>query len=60
MCQKNESEFMTTADVAKALRCSLPTARHIMSRPDFPMVRVGKNMKVNRDAFYEWSKKRRI
>ena len=52
--------FMTTVDVAKALGCSLPTARAIMRRRDFPLIREGKNMKVSRDAFLKWSKERHI
>ena len=52
--------FMNTKEVAEALGCSLPTARNIMMRADFPLVRVGKNFKVSEQAFIEWSKKRRV
>lgn len=52
--------FLTTNDVAKALKCSLPAARAIMMRADFPLIRVGKNFKVNKNAFMEWSNKRRV
>lgn len=52
--------FMSTEDVAKALGCSLPTARAIMRRHDFPLIRVGKNLKVSRDAFQKWSEGRHI
>ncbi len=52
--------FMSTEDVAKALGCSLPTARAIMRRHDFPLIRVGKNLKVSRDAFLKWSEGRHI
>ena len=53
-------KFLSTKEVAEALGCSLPTARNIMMRADFPLVRVGKNFKVSEQAFIEWSKKRRI
>ena len=53
-------KFLNTKDVAKALGCSLPTARRIMSRQDFPLIRVGKNMKVSNAAFLKWSEARRI
>ena len=53
-------KFLSTKEVAKALGCSLPTARTIMMRADFPLVRVGKNFKVNEQAFIEWSKNRRV
>lgn len=52
--------FMNTKEVAEALGCSLPTARNLMMRADFPLVRVGKNFKVSEQAFIEWSKKRRV
>ncbi len=53
-------KFLTTKDVANALSCSLPTARNIMMRADFPLLRVGKNFKVSEQAFIEWSKTRRV
>lgn len=56
----NNIRFIGTKDVANVLGCSLPTARSIMMRADFPLIRVGKNMKVSEQAFLEWSKKRRV
>lgn len=53
-------KFLTTKDVANALGCSLPTARNIMMRADFPLLRIGKNFKVSEQAFIEWSKTRRV
>ncbi len=53
-------KFLNTKDVAKALGCSLPTARSIMLRAEFPLVMVGRAMKVSEKAFEEWSKKRHI
>ena len=53
-------KFLTTKDVANALGCSLPTARNIMMRADFPLLRVGKYFKVSEQAFIEWSKTRRV
>ena len=55
-----EIKFMNTKQVAQALGCSMPTARQIMMRADFPLIRVGKNYKVSEQAFVEWSKKRRV
>ena len=57
---KDEIIFLTTKDIAEALKCSLPTARNIMLRADFPLIRVGKNVKVSEQAFKEWSSKRRV
>lgn len=55
-----EFRFLNTKEVAEALGCSLPTARQIMMRADFPLIRVGKNLKVEAQAFLEWAKQRRV
>lgn len=52
-----EIKFIGTKEVAEALGCSLPTARNIMLRADFPLIRVGKNLKVELNAFLNWSQK---
>lgn len=52
--------FMDTKDIAKALGCSLPTARAIMRKQSFPLIRVGRSMKVSRDAFLKWSQGRHV
>ena len=57
---KDELEFLNTEEVAMALHCSVPTARRIMKRPDFPLIRVGKNMRISRQAFLKWAETRRI
>ena len=57
---KNDVQFLNTKEVAKALGCSLPTARKIMRRPDFPLIRAGKNMRVSEMAFIKWAETRRI
>lgn len=57
----NESTvFYGTKDVAKCLGCSLPTAREIMHRSDFPAIKVGKNLKVSKTAFEQWAMQRRM
>ena len=50
--------FLGTKEVAKALGCSLPTARQIMMRHDFPLIRVGRFMKVEKSALIEWASHR--
>ena len=52
--------FLDTKAVAKHLGCSLPTARQIMYRADFPLIKVGKNLRVERSALKEWAQKRRV
>lgn len=57
---RGELVFLSTKDVAEALGCSLPTARKIMRRPSFPLIRAGKNFRVSKSAFLNWSGSRRI
>ena len=57
----NSKEYITfynTVDVAKMLGCSLPVARAIMYRADFPLLRVGKALKVSKPAFEKWVSQR--
>lgn len=56
--QKDYITFYNTMDVAKMLGCSPPVARAIMYRADFPLLRVGKALKVSKPAFEEWASKR--
>lgn len=51
--------FLTTKDVAEILGCSIPTARNLFRRPDFPTIKVGKNFKVSKTAFEEWASVKR-
>ena len=53
-------KFIGTKEVARILGCSLPTARNIMLRADFPLLRIGKNYRVNLQSLIEWSKQRRV
>ena len=39
-----DTVFYDTKAVAKCLGCSIPTARNIMYRADFPLVKAGKNL----------------
>ena len=55
---KQNSLFLTTKDVAQLMGISVPLARQIMRKKDFPLVRAGKNYKVLRSAFIEWASKR--
>lgn len=57
--EKEYITFYNTKDVAQMLGCSLPVARAIMYRADFPLIRVGKALKVSKPAFEEWTLKNR-
>ena len=54
-----ETIFYSTKDVAKCLGCSIPTAREIMYRRDFPLIKAGKNLRVLKSAFEQWASTRR-
>ena len=61
MIEKNDDlVFLNTKELAALLGCSLPTVRRIMQRRDFPLIRVGKNMKVSREALKKWAEERHI
>lgn len=52
--------FLDTKEVAKFLGCSVPTARQIMYRQDFPLIKVGKNLRVEKTALKKWAQHRHI
>ena len=58
--EKEILEFYGTRGVAQCLGCSLPTAREIMHRYDFPLIKVGKNLRVQKAAFEKWASERRV
>lgn len=53
-------QFIGTKEVAELLGCSIPIARQIMQRKDFPLVKTGKNLKVMKSEFIRWASKRRV
>lgn len=53
-------KMLNTKEVAEILRCSIPTARNIMLRYDFPLIMVGKNMRVSEEAFRKWAMQRHV
>ena len=52
--------FLGTKDIAKLMGCSIPVARQIMTRKDFPLVMCGKNLKVMKSEFIKWASQRRV
>lgn len=49
-----------TKEVATALCCSLATARQVMHRRDFPLIKAGRNLRVSLPAFENWLQARRV
>lgn len=52
--------LLGTEEVAEILKCSLASARQVMSRADFPLIMVGKNFRVSEKAFAEWLMKQHV
>lgn len=57
---KSDIKMLNTKEVAEILRCSIPTARNIMRHYDFPLIMVGKNMRVSEEAFQKWAMNRHV
>ena len=58
----NESDmmFFNPEQIAQLLGCSVPVARQLWHRKDFPGLRIGKNFKVSKAAFELWCMDRRV
>ena len=56
----SDIEFIGTKEIAQYMGCSLPVARQIMHRRDFPLVKVGRSLKTMRSSFIEWASERRV
>lgn len=59
--QKNREDIkkktLSTSDVAEFLDCSEKKARELMKSKGFPLLMVGKNMKVLKTSFDKWIEK---
>ncbi len=49
-----------TKEVAKFFHCSIPTAREIMRRGDFPLLKLGGKWMVLKSALIKWASEKRI
>ena len=49
-----------TKDIARIMGCSVPTAREIMHRADFPLISIGKILRVSKPAFEKWTMEKRM
>lgn len=58
--EENKIIFYNTKEVADVLNCSIPTARQLFHRPDFPALKIGKNFRVERSALEKWASERRF
>lgn len=53
-------QFIGTKEVASLMGCSVPVARQIMRRKDFPLIMCGKNLKVMKSELVRWASQRRV
>ncbi len=58
--EKSMMKFIGTKEVAELMGCSVPVAREIMRRKDFPLVKCGKNLKVMKSQFLKWASIQRV
>ena len=47
-------EVMTIKDVQEFLKISKNTAYDLIKREEFPVVRLGRLLRINREKFLEW------
>ena len=57
--ERSMMTFIGTKEVAELMGCSIPVARAIMNRKDFPLVKCGKNYRVMKSEFFRWASERR-
>lgn len=56
----NGMQFIGSKEIATLMGCSLPVARQIMRRKDFPLIKCGKNLKVMKSEFVKWASEKRL
>ena len=55
----DDARFLDVKELAFYLNCSEKVAYQIMHRPDFPLIKVGTSLRVNRKALIDWASVRR-
>ncbi|ARK28742.1 helix-turn-helix domain-containing protein [Halalkalibacter krulwichiae] len=46
--------ILKVGDIAEIIGVSDRSAYEIMERPDFPLIRIGRQKRVQREAFFGW------
>ena len=54
----NCPEYMTVDEISRLLRIGRQKAYELVGREDFPSIRIGRVIRVPRDAFLEWVRDR--
>lgn len=55
-----ENLIMDSDDVAEMFGWSKQTAQEFMSRPDFPLIKIGKKLQVNRLALIKYTMRKTV
>ena len=51
-------KFLNVKDVARIMGISVPTARKLFDKRDFPAIRAGRRILVSEEAFWQYMMKR--
>ncbi|PKR85054.1 helix-turn-helix domain-containing protein [Heyndrickxia camelliae] len=54
MEQKDFPVLLTADEISQILKCSKRVAYEIMDQKDFPLIRIRRSKRVNRDDFFTW------
>jgi excisionase family DNA binding protein len=57
---EKQNEFLTIDELAGMLKISTRTIRRILKRGDLPAIRIGRQLRFNREAVNEWLKTQSI
>ncbi|PAQ14755.1 DNA-binding protein [Bacillaceae bacterium SAOS 7] len=52
--KENYPLILTVEHIAEILAVSKPTAYELMNEIDFPLIRIGRCKRVQRDEFFQW------
>ena len=55
---QKETTFLNVKDAAEIMGISIPTARKLFEKRDFPTIRVGRRLLVSEDAFRKYMMQR--
>ena len=50
----SDPEVYKIKDIARILKISIPTAYELARKPDFPAIKIGKAIRISKEAFEKW------
>lgn len=54
MEKKDYPILLTALEISEIIGCSKRVAYELMDRTDFPLIKIRRSKRVNRDDFFEW------